>query len=155
MLQTTRHRAQDGFSLVEVMIATVILATGMLAIALAQVSALKMGSRSKHLTEAMYLAQEQIETFQAMPSTDPTFTQAGTVDDPDGYVMGGGHSAEGEPMTESDGHSTDTTRYLRSWTVEPNTPSVGLTRITIEVEWQTPDSNTGSTEVVWIKGASS
>ncbi|MBW2280679.1 MAG: prepilin-type N-terminal cleavage/methylation domain-containing protein, partial [Deltaproteobacteria bacterium] len=57
-----RRQNEDGFSLLEVMIAAAILAVGLLTIALAQVSALKMGSRSKHLSEAIYLAQEQVET---------------------------------------------------------------------------------------------
>ena len=149
-------RNEDGFSLLEVMIAAAILAVGLLTIALAQVSALKMGSRSKHLNEAMYLAQEQVETFKAMNVDNLVFRNAGTFDDPSGYIDGAGCSNSGPGNCEFGGGTTiggDETHYLRRWTIEPDQPSVGLTRITIEVDWENADSNTGSTQVVWIKGA--
>ena len=150
-----RNSNEDGFSLLEVMIAAAILAVGLLTIALAQVSALKMGSRSKHLSEAVYLAQEQVETFKAMNADDLTFTQAGTFDDPSGYLDSSGHGESGNdpPTTGEPGGGDDQTHYLRRWTIEPDQPSAGLTRITSEVDWENADSNTGTTEVVWIKGA--
>ena len=140
------NRNEDGFSLLEVMIAAAILAVGLLTIALAQVSALRMGSRSKHLSEAIYLAQEQVETFKAMNANDLTFSTAGTFDDAAGYLYAGGDGSS--PPGDSD----DQTHYTRSWTIEPGQPSAGLTRITIEVDWENADSNTGSTQVVWVRG---
>jgi prepilin-type N-terminal cleavage/methylation domain-containing protein len=150
-----RFRREDGFSLIEVMIATVILATGLLAIALAQVSALKLGSRSKHMSEAAYLAQEQIETFQAMNATDVTFTAPVTdFDDPVGYILAGGDSQGGAGVWNPE-QGGDQMTFLRRWTVEPNTPSTGLARITVEVRWSEDGgaTNAGSTQVVWIKGS--
>jgi Tfp pilus assembly protein PilV len=131
------------------MIAAAILAVGLLTIALAQVSALKMGSRSKHLSEAVYLAQEQVETFKAMNAGDLTFTSPGTFEDEQGYLYPG--HAPGDEEMQAGG--LDQTRYSRRWTIEPDQPSAGLTRITIAVDWENADSNTGSTELVWIKGA--
>jgi prepilin-type N-terminal cleavage/methylation domain-containing protein len=145
----------DGFSLLEVMIASVILATGLLAIALAQVSALKMGSRSKHLTDAVYLAQEQIETFQALPATDTTFsTPATDFNDPVGYILAGGDAEFGIGGWNPE-QGGDQTVFTRRWTIQPNTPSTGLTRITVEVRWSENGGATpsGSTSLVWIKGS--
>ena len=150
-----RTSREDGFSLLEVMIASAILATGLLAIALAQVSALKMGSNSKHLTDAVYLAQEQIETFQALPATDPTFSTAATdFDDPVGQILAGG-DAEFGLVGWNPEQGGDQTAFTRRWTIEPNTPSTGLTRITVEVRWSADGgaTTTGSTSVVWIKGS--
>jgi prepilin-type N-terminal cleavage/methylation domain-containing protein len=148
-----RISREDGFSLLEVMIASAILATGLLVIALAQVSALKMGSRSKHLTDAVYLAQEQIETFQALPSTNLMFTTAATdFDDPVGYILAGGDAEFGVVAWNPE---QDQTAFTRRWTIEPNTPAAGLTRITVEVRWSQDGgaTTTGSTSVVWIKGS--
>ncbi len=150
------NRNEDGFSLLEVMIAASILAVGLLTIALAQVSALKMGSRSKHLNEAMYLAQEQVETFKAMNADDLMFSQGGTFDDPAGYIDAGGCSSSSPDNCNSEtggqAGGGDQMHYTRRWTIEPDQPSPGLTRITIDVDWENADSNTGSTRVVWIKG---
>ena len=147
---------EAGFSLLEVMIASSILATGLLAIALAQVSALKMGSNSKHLSDAMYLAQEQVETFQAIDAADAMFaTPATDVDDPVGYILPGGDSEYGAGAfsTEDGGNQM---AFGRRWTIEPNTPATGLTRITVVVFWSDDGGATerDSTEVVWIKGSS-
>ena len=150
-----RTSRQDGFSLLEVMIASAILATGLLVIALAQVSALKMGSRSKHLTDAVYLAQEQIETFQALPATDVMFTTPTTdFDDPVGYILAGGDAQFGTVAWNPE-QGGDQAVFTRRWTIEPNTPSIGLTRITVEVRWSQDGGATpaGSTNVVWIKGS--
>ena len=146
---------EAGFSLLEVMIAASILATGLLAIALAQVSALRMGSHSKHLSDAMYLAQEQIETFQAMDATDTMFAAPATdVDDPVGYILAGGDSEYGAGTfsTEDGG---DQMVFGRRWTIEPDTPTTGMTRITVVVFWSDDGgtTETDSTEVVWIKGS--
>ncbi|MBW2279430.1 MAG: hypothetical protein JRG82_01710, partial [Deltaproteobacteria bacterium] len=96
------------------------------------------------------------ETFKAMNADDLTFTQQGTFDDDQGYLYpghaGSGYPEGGEGETGAAG-GLDQTRYSRRWTIEPDQPSQGLTRITIEVDWENADSNTGSTEVVWIKGS--
>ena len=150
-----RISREDGFSLLEVMIASAILATGLLVIALAQVSALKMGSRSKHLTDAVYLAQEQIETFQALPSSNLMFTTATTdFDDPVGYILAGG-DAEFGVGGWNPAPGGNQAVFTRRWTIEPNTPATGLTRITVEVRWSEDGgaTPTGSTSVVWIKGS--
>ncbi len=150
-----RISREAGFSLLEVVVASAILATGLLVIALAQVSALKMGSRSKHLTDAVYLAQEQIETFQALPATDLMFsTPATDFDDPVGYILPGGNAQFGTgPWNPEQGG--DQMMFTRRWTIEPNTPAAGLTRITVEVRWSQDGgaTSTGSTNLVWIKGS--
>lgn len=129
--RTTRTEA--GFTLLEVMLAMAILGVGVLTIGVAQLSAIKLSSRSEHMSQAMYLAQEQMETFMAMPQTSP-FLDLPVVDAPD-------------PAGIIDIDPTDDnfTNYSRSWTVEPNVPNLGLTRITITVTWNT--ASRGPTQV--------
>ena len=75
-------------------------------------------------TETVWLGpqkrQEQIETFQAMPATDPVFLTAGQFPDPGGPIT---------PDTTGD----DLTSFQRSYTITPNQPAIGLTTVTVTV----------------------
>ena len=134
------RQRSEGFTLLEVLIAMAILGVGVLTIGLAQLSAVKMSSRSEHMSQAMYLAQEQLEVFLAMPRTDPQF-QALVVQQPD---PGG--------VIDIDTTDLDQTNYTRSWTIEPNTPAVGLTRITVFVNWNTATRGRTQVQLQGIKG---
>ncbi len=120
-----RRTSEAGFTLLEVLMAMVILGVGVLTIGVAQLSAIKMSSRSEHMSQAMYLAQEQMEVFMAM-SQGAAFLTLPVVDAPD---PGG--------MIDIDPNDNDFTNYTRTWTVEPNLPNPGVTRITITVIWNT------------------
>ena len=63
MALRARNRGEDGVTLIEVMIAMTLLAIGLLAVGVAQISALKISAKSKNLSQAMYLAQEQLGLF--------------------------------------------------------------------------------------------
>jgi type IV pilus assembly protein PilV len=74
-------RSDDGFTLIEVMIAMTILSVGLMSIAVAQLTAIKVSSRSKHLQDAMFLAREEMDTLSAI-QPDPAFPRFfGTPDD--------------------------------------------------------------------------
>ena len=89
--------------------------------------------------QAVYLAQEQIETFQALPANNAVFATAGTFNDPAGAISV-------DPVT-----GDDLTSYTRNWQIEPNTPSAGLTRVTINVLWTNPGAVVQTTTLTWIK----
>ena len=128
-----RTKRAEGFTLLEVLLAMAILGVGVLTIGVAQLSAIKMSSRSGHLSQAMYLAQEQMETFMAMPQNSP-FLDIAVVDAPDPFGV-----------IDIDPTDQDLTNFGRTWTVEPNTPANGVTRITITVTWNT--ASRGPTQV--------
>jgi type IV pilus assembly protein PilV len=132
-------RREQGFTLLEVLIAMVILGVGILSIGLAQISSVKVASKSRSLSQAMYLAQEQLDLFMAMPGTDPVFATPVTDDpDPAGAI-------------DVNANDADVTTFTRSWSVEPNTPSLGLTRITVTVRWDTASGITHDIELQAIK----
>ncbi len=133
-------RSQSGFTLIELMIAMAILGIGMLTIGLAQMSAVKLAARSGHLSQAMYLAQEQMELFMVMPPGNAQFLLP-VVDQPD----------PGGPI-DIDPTDNDQTSFSRSWTIEPNTPAGGLTRITITVVWNTANSARTRVALQAVKG---
>jgi len=136
-MELTERREQAGFTLLEVLMAMVILGVGILSIALAQISSLKVSSRSRSLSQAMYLAQEQLDLFMTMPGADPTF--AAPVEDaadPNG------------PIDVNPGDADETT-FTRTWTIEPSTPVAGLARITVNITW---DAASGATHQIELQG---
>ena len=68
-----RQRAQAGFSLVELLVAIVILAVGLLGLAELQVTAMKVNAQSESLLAAGSLAQRAIEEVVSMNGSDPLF----------------------------------------------------------------------------------
>jgi len=67
-------RNQKGFSLIEVMIALIILAVGLLGIGGLQISSIKGNSFSSHVTQASILAQNKLENLRNLPYDDPKLT---------------------------------------------------------------------------------
>jgi prepilin-type N-terminal cleavage/methylation domain-containing protein len=59
-----RPRAGRGFTLVELMIAMMILAGGLLTMATVQIQSMKGGQRGRHLTQASVVAASQLEQLQ-------------------------------------------------------------------------------------------
>ena len=115
---------ESGFTLIEVMIAFVIMGIGLLTIALAQLTAMRMTTRSKQMTQAMYLAQEQLEFFQGIPPT-----VAGAFNDPLNPI-------------DIDPNDRDVTTFNRSWNVTLNTPTQGVSTVQITVVWNNPQGGT-------------
>ena len=130
--------ARDGFSLIEVMMAMGILGIGLLSIAVAQITAMRVQSRSKNLQQAMFLAREQMDDLEALPMGAPALQAAGTVDDP------------GNPMKGSN-DPEDQQTFNRSVTVAPNVPSPGLAQITVTVVWNSPQGGTRQIQLNSVK----
>jgi prepilin-type N-terminal cleavage/methylation domain-containing protein len=115
------HR-ESGFTLIEVMIAMTILSVGLMSIAVAQLTAIKVSSRSKHMQDAMFLARERMDTLIAIdPTINTFFATAQTIDDPAPIQVG-----------NDDG---DATRYTRRTQIFPNQPQGNLARVVVTVIW--------------------
>ena len=74
-------RAQSGFTLIEVMIALVILAAGLLALSTMQIVSIRSNAFSSEMTYSTMLAQQRIEILRNLDYSDPenpTFTRFGT-----------------------------------------------------------------------------
>ncbi len=130
--------AQDGFTLIEVMVALAIMSIGVLSIGIAQLSALRLSSMSNRLSQAMYLAEEQMEIFRSMP-WGPTFSIAAVdVPDPAGPLF---------PV------AGDSAQFTRSWTITPNQPPHNLTEITVTVVWTNATGTRQTAALRGIKGS--
>ena len=112
----THSKKSKGFSLIEVLIALVILSIALLALAGLMVQTTKNNSFGSHMTEASTVAQDAFERLRARPYNS----------------MGGGVDS----VTGSTGQA-----YARNWVVINNADSTQkLTTIT--VNWSDPISHT-------------
>jgi type IV pilus assembly protein PilV len=108
----TRFKKSKGFSLVEVLVALVILSISLLALAGLMIQSTKNSSWGSHITEAATLAQDRLEALRAVrPQTD---IPEGVNND---QVTGGSGIV-----------------YTRTWTVTTNATST-LRTIAITITW--------------------
>jgi prepilin-type N-terminal cleavage/methylation domain-containing protein len=133
---------KKGFTLVEIMVAIVVLSIGFFAASSMQISAVSTNSSANHITEATNLAQSRIEELMALEysriSTDPDLIDdAATAGGPESYndSNGNGLRDEKEPYTDSNSNGVWDAAH-----VDPNPPS-GYT-----ITWSVLDNTTGSPE---------
>ena len=109
-----RHSNKSkGFSLIEVLVALVILSVSLLALAGLMVQSTKNSSWGSHLTEAATLAQDRLERFRAVrPQTD---------------IAEGTHFDKFKSPWSG-------IEYTRTWTVATNGTNT-IRTITITVTW--------------------
>ena len=103
---------ENGFTLIEVLIAITIFAVGMLAVAGMQTSAIRMNSIAGKLTNLSTWGMDKIEELSALPYSDPLLDSA---DNPHQELSGD---------------------YTISWTVIDNNPVTNTKNITVTVTCQ-------------------
>lgn len=110
---------QEGFSLIEALVAACLLAIISLGFALGADRAVRFNVYSRSLTAATTLAQAKVEELASKVSTDAQLT-------------GGDHADGANPVTPE---GTAGGIYTRTWTVTNNTPTAGLKTIQVTVTW--------------------
>jgi type IV pilus assembly protein PilV len=116
--QMGKLKKEDGFTLIEVLIAITIFAVGLLAVAAMQTSAIKMNSTAGKLTNLSTWGMDKIEELSALPYTNPWLQTAGN-----------------PPGTDTDGntHQEVSGDYTISWTVIDDNPVTRTKNITVTV----------------------
>ena len=112
---------RKGFTLIEVMIAILILAVGMMAMALLQVTAIRGGSFASQMTQASIYGQDKIEELK-------NTTYASVTNGNDTITSGNGVT------------------YTRTWTVATDSPYSGSKTINLTVSWTGPQGNSHSVQ---------
>jgi len=126
----SKIRKQDGFSLIEAMVALTILAIGLLALALLQTTAIKGNALAAKSTVATQLSQDRLEQFRHTAWGTIASSSAG------GYSTG----TMTPVYTAFPGAAGDTvnvrgTNFFRVWLVTPALPAT-LRTITVWTCWQ-------------------
>ena len=108
----------SGFTLIEVMIAIVLLSAAGLAAASAVIAVVKENDFSKRLAVATMLAQSQLDGLKNLLYTDASLTA-------------GDHADPGNPLTVPGGGS-----YTRTWNVTDFAAPVEMKTVAVRVQWQ-------------------
>jgi type IV pilus modification protein PilV len=147
---------ERGFSLLEVLIAVLVIAIGLLSLAQLHGSLLHDSGVSKARTVALYLAQEKIEDLRSLETLRSAAGKQAFADIADD--TGGGIAAD---ASTGDGNTVySATDYARRWTVvdycftgvnatavscSPASPNIpDLKQVSVTVSWQDRDGNTQS-----------
>jgi type IV pilus assembly protein PilV len=121
---------QQGFSLIEIMIAVTIFTIGILATGAMQMRAVSGNSFASGLTEATAIAQAQMEKLMALSYTDSA------LNDTDNDKTAGLDDAS---TTTADGSAQYTgqtgTKYNIFWNVAVDSPVANTKQIRIIVQW--------------------
>jgi|GEM_PF-4886177 len=139
---------EDGFALIEVMIAIVILAVGLLGLAALLAQLTGTTTQSRYLGAEVMLASEKLEDLNQRSTNDPALTAGGDlvggtaaytdtiqISSTNGFV---GDKSLLTNNTQANGAATnDLLVFRRSWQIEANTPTPNVRRITIKVTPQT------------------
>jgi len=107
-----RRGQQGGFTVVEVLIALLVLLIGMAGMLSLQLTAMKATGFSRHATEATILAEDRLEFLRTAPVAT---------------------LVSGSDQVDARGEVDATGLFVRTWTVTPGTE---LTTITVAVAWQ-------------------
>jgi type IV pilus modification protein PilV len=140
---------EEGFTLLELLITTVVLGVGILALIGMQVAAISGNSSANQMTVATTLAQDQIEQLKRLSFFDAALTDSNTGNN--GALT---NSADDESFDQTDasnpinesGGTTGLRRYRRFWNIADNTPIQGTKTVVVFVYWGTVDNETGLTQ---------
>jgi type IV pilus assembly protein PilV len=116
--QMGKLKNEDGFTLIEVLVAITIFAVGLLAVAAMQNSAILMNSTAGKLTNLSTWGMDKIEELSALSYTDPWLETAGNPP---------GNDSAGNTHQEVSGD------YTISWTVIDDNPLPSTKNITVTV----------------------
>lgn len=117
-----RKIREDGFTLLEVIIAISILTFGLLAVASMQTSAIRGNDNASRITEATTLAQDRLEKILALRYTNAAISD--------------GNPAVGTPTTYAVATPPGFTGYNLSYSVDADNPVLNAKLIIVTITWQ-------------------
>ena len=134
---SSRER-QEGFTLLEVIIAISILTVGLLAVASMQGSAIMANASATDITDATTMAADRLEKLAALSYNHTDLQDT----DGDGAAGLGNTGFDADPLTAADadfGIAQQTARgktYSVYWNIAANDPKVGTKTIQVIVTWE-------------------
>ena len=134
---------QKGFSLIEAMIAMVILSVGLLAVGLMQIGAMKANTNAISRTDGVAMAQSVLDTLRTLPVDDPLLSGSGDL----GAGMPAGNNLPTDDEIDDADHSGDEIfmsnrvfgvngqKYTIFWNVIENSPVADTRTVRVFVYW--------------------
>ncbi|MCD6569389.1 MAG: prepilin-type N-terminal cleavage/methylation domain-containing protein [Deltaproteobacteria bacterium] len=110
-----RINSKKGFTLIEVVIAILIFALGIIGVAKMQAEAVKGNSFSMQVTDGLNLAQNQLESLMSLPYIHNSLNNG--THNPPGTASGTGCT------------------YTITWVVQDDTPVTGVKQIDVTSSW--------------------
>lgn len=126
-LRHARKRGERGFTLIEVLVAMGILATGLLAVSAAQLYAMRGGRSGRHTTDAAEIAQTQIEELNRLAWTDANLAQ----------TAGWTTAVTRDRQVETDGVPVVEQTYSLTWRI--TNVNNWVKTIDVRVDWDEPN----------------
>jgi len=120
--------SDDGFTLIEVMIALFVLTVGILAVAMMQITSINGNKTAFDISEASFLAESKLEELLSIP-----FNHADLDDiQPDGSAGLNNNTAATADNNATSGNG----RYTILWNVADGSPETNTKTIKIIVTWE-------------------
>ncbi|MFZ3045127.1 MAG: prepilin-type N-terminal cleavage/methylation domain-containing protein [Desulfatirhabdiaceae bacterium] len=137
--------SNKGFTLIEVLMAIIILAIGLLSLSQLSAYTIRSNAAASHFTRATVMAHDKLETLKRIYRTDPTASQTIAL------LSNGGDNTDistnvhsNTALFTSPDH-TDTcnsgcsitidSSLKRAWNIADNTPGPGMKTVTVIVGW--------------------
>ena len=144
MNHTLRITSERGFTLIEILIAIVILGTAFMGLANMQLSCINGNSNSNQLTKAIILAQDKMEELKSLNPDHPDLADTNPSNnsnlrqsfDSRNCDHGENHLLTKRESTQSVTDLSSGT-YTRIWNVADNTPFPGKKTVVVVVTWGT------------------
>ncbi|MFK5950519.1 MAG: prepilin-type N-terminal cleavage/methylation domain-containing protein [Methylococcales bacterium] len=149
-------KSQKGFTLIEILIALVILSVGILGVGAMQLTSIKGNSKARQISEASNLAADRIELFMTLDYDAATFADAdgdGTNEDTDGDGTddnGGNFGLDDFTAATADGAADDDGDGTNDifWNVAVNHPVADTKTVRIIVVPQNGGNNVKMTTII-------
>jgi len=121
--------SDDGFTLIETLIAISILSIGLLAVGMMQLSSINGNKKAFDISEASFLAESELERLLSIPFGDSDLDDSQPAGSPDGSAGLNSNTAG------TADHNTTNDKYTILWNVADDFPENNTKTITIIVTW--------------------
>ena len=138
---------QKGFTMIEIMIALVVLAVGILSVASLQVSAIKGNNLSDNITSALTLAEDKMEELLGLNYDNPDLQDLVPLNNNDLGIIEPGFIDKEEFNTNESGRAGPG-RFRMIWNIADNIPVENNKTIKVIVTW---DNNSHRVSLTSVK----